>query len=81
MSWSDVSQTLPTSSTLSVAAAYTQPPSAPLLTSPANTSLEENAAMAQSLLVEYQQQVHSYHPLLHDSMVMYRWLLLQDVKI
>ncbi|CAI7992052.1 Aryl hydrocarbon receptor nuclear translocator homolog [Geodia barretti] len=40
-----------------MAPAYSIPPSAPFLTSPAETSLEENAVKAQQMLVEYQQQV------------------------
>jgi hypothetical protein len=42
---------------LNMAPAYSIPPSAPFLTSPAKTSLEENAAKAQQMLVEFQQQV------------------------
>lgn len=40
-----------------VAASYTLPPSTPFLTSPADTSLEENAATAKRMLEQYQQQV------------------------
>ena len=40
-----------------MAPTYSIPPSAPFLTSPAETSLEENAVKAQQMLVEYQQQV------------------------
>ena len=58
MSWSQASL-LPasSSSSLSVASSYSLPPSAPLLTSPADTSLEENAATAKRVLEQYQQQV------------------------
>ena len=45
------------SSSLNMAPTYSIPPAAPFLTSPAETSLEENAAKAQQMLEEYQQQV------------------------
>ena len=46
---------------LNMAPAYSIPPSAPFRTSPAETSLEENAMKAQQMLVEYEQQVAQPH--------------------
>ena len=57
MSWSQASLLPTSSSSLNVASSYSLPPSAPLLTSPADTSLEENAATAKRVLEQYQQQV------------------------
>ena len=44
-------------SSMNMAPAYSIPPSAPVLATPADTSLEQNAAKAQQMLVEYQQHV------------------------
>jgi PAS domain-containing protein len=63
MSWSQASllsapsSSSPSSLPLNVASSYSLPPSAPLLTSPADTSLEENAATAKRVLEQYQQHV------------------------